>query len=162
MGFARQWLKPGFGFRVEGLSGVDLPRWPHPGFNPLPERSHRTAPDIGDALWLNCTLAKQLSIRPSGPTAGYHTEQGQFIRKGIFLKNKVVWVFFPSEKPARQSDSMHEENIYADEQRGLFKSKVKEQLFCSSILMLAKNRQKDHTQPRKQHWQWGVTLAKGP
>lgn len=37
---------------------------------------------------------------------------------------------------------MHEENVYADEQRGLFKSKVKEQLFCSSILMLAKNKKR--------------------
>lgn len=40
----------------------------------------------------------------------------------------------------RQSDKMHEENIYADEQRGLFKRKVKEQLFHSSILMLTKNK----------------------
>lgn len=31
-------------------------------------------------------------------------------------------------------------NIYADEQRGLFKSNVKEQLFCRSILMLTKNK----------------------
>lgn len=50
LGFAHQGLKPGFGFTVESSSGVELPRWPRPGFNPLPGRSHRTAPDIWDAL----------------------------------------------------------------------------------------------------------------
>lgn len=71
----------------------------------------------------------------------------------------------------RQSDKMHEENIYAAKQCGLFKRKVKEQLFCSSILMLTKYKknvriwQKDHTQPRKRHWQrggGGVTLGRDP
>lgn len=63
---------------------------------------------------------------------------------------------------------MHEENIYADEQRGLFKSKVKEQLFCSSILMLTKNKKcRDsakgpHTAQEAALAVGGVALAKGP
>lgn len=113
-----------------------------PGSKPLPSRSSRTAPDTQDVLQLNCTLAKLLSIHPLGPLAGYHTEQGQFTRKKrhLFEKNKVAWFFPPPRKPARQSDRMHEGNIYADEQCGLFKREVKEQLFCSSILMAAKNK----------------------
>lgn len=35
---------------------------------------------------------------------------------------------------------MREGNIYADEQCGLFKREVEEQLFCSSILMVTKNK----------------------
>lgn len=55
--------------------------------------------------------------------------------KASFRKINWFGFFFRSKKPARQNGSMHEENIYADEERGLFKSRVKEQLFCSSILM---------------------------
>ena len=68
----------------------------------------------------------------------------------------------------RQSDKMHEENIYADEQCGLFKRKVKEQLFRSSILMLTKNKkfqdsaQGPHAAKEVALAAGGVMLAKGP
>lgn len=69
----------------------------------------------------------------------------------------------------RQSDKMHEENIYADEQRGLFKRQVKEQLFHSSILMLTKNKKRRDSGKRTTRSQGsgtgsggGVTPAKGP
>lgn len=54
---------------------------------------------------------------------------------------------------------MHEENIYADEQRGLFKRKVKEQLFHSSILMLTKNKKKCQDSAKGPHTAKEVALV---
>lgn len=56
---------------------------------------------------------------------------------------------------------MHEENIYADEQCGLFKRKVKEQLFHSSILMLTKNKKMSGFGKRTTHSQGSGTGSGG-
>lgn len=121
---------------VQTWAGLEIKHWRWV----QPSRSSRTALDIWDVLELNCTLAKLLSIHPSGPIAGYHTGWEWFMRKKRrLLKNSVVVFFFCfPRKPRRQSDKMYEETIYADRQHGLFKRQVKEQLFWTSILMLTK------------------------
>lgn len=69
-------------------------------------------------------------------------------KRHLFKKLSGLGFLSPPRKPARQSDKTHEGNIYADEQRGLFRRTVKEQLLCSSFLMVTKNKTRQDSAKR--------------